>query len=117
VVTSARNRLGCLFVLLLGVTVVYYGLPVVKHYWSYYKLVDDMRTNARFAQTMTDEEMLRRLRRTVDELDLPDDAKRFTVNRLKYPIRTAIKTQYKTTIDLPFHRRVITFRPSVEVRQ
>ena len=116
-VSPGRGRLGCLFALLIVVVGIYYGIPIVRDYWNYYKLVDEMRTNARFGLTMTDEEMLRRLRITVVELDLPEDAKRFVIRRSKFPPTVAIKTQYRQPIDLPFHRRVITFRPSVEVRQ
>lgn len=117
-VSRGRGRLGCLFALLLVVTVLYYGLPVVKLYWGYYQLVDEMRNNARFASTMTDEEMMRRLRLAVDLLDIPPDAKRyFVIRRSEFPPTVAIRTQYKETIELPFHRRAITFRPVVEVRQ
>lgn len=116
-VSPGRGRLGCLFSLLLVVVAIYYGVPVVKLYWTYYQLVDEMRTNARFAQTMSDDEMLRQLRLTVDELDLPGDAKRFVIRRTKYPPTVAIRTRYQEQIELPFHRRAITFTPRVEVRQ
>jgi hypothetical protein len=76
-----------------------------------------MRTNARFAKTMTDEELLRRLRLTVDDLDLPSDAKRFVIRRTKYPPAVVIRTQYRELIELPFHRRALVFRPAVEVRE
>jgi hypothetical protein len=117
-VSRGRGRLGCLFALLLIVTVLYYGLPVVKLYWDYYQLVDEMRSNARFASTMTDDEMMRRLRLAADLLDLPPDAKRyFVIRRSSSPPTVAIRTQYRETIELPFHRRVITLRPAVVVRQ
>ena len=116
-VSPGRGRLGCLFTLMIVVVGIYYGIPIVKDYWSYYRLVDEMRTNARFAQTMTDEEMMRRLRLAVVELDLPEDAKRFVIRRTKFPPTVAIRTQYRRQVELPFHRRIITFRPSVEVRQ
>lgn len=116
-VSPGRGRLGCLFALLLVVTVIYYGIPVVKDYWNYYQLVDEMRTNARFGQTMKDDEMLRRLRIAVVQLDLPEDAKRFIIRRSSSPPTVSVKTQYRLQIELPFHHRFITFRPSVEVRQ
>ena len=103
--------------MLLVAVVLYYGLPLVRIYWNYYKLVDEMRTNARFAQTMNDEEMVRRLRLTVDELDLPDEAKRFVVRRTEFPSVVSIQTRYRQEIELPFHRRTIVFRPAVEARQ
>ena len=116
-VSPGRGRLGCLFALLLVVVGLYYGLPVVRDYWNYYRLVDEMKTNARFGLTMSDEEMLRRLRLAVVELDLPEEAKRFTIRRSKFPPTVSVRTQYHQLIDLPFTRKVITFRPSVEVRQ
>lgn len=116
-VSSGKGRLGCLFSLLLVMVGVYYGIPIVKDYWNYYQLIDEMKTNARFGLTMTDEEMLRRLRQSVVQLDLPEDAKRFTIRRSKFPPTVIIQTQYRQQIELPFHHRFITFRPSVEVRQ
>ncbi len=116
-VSPGRGRLGCLFSLLAVVLVIYYGLPIVRDYWNYYQLMDEMRTNARFGLTMTDEEMLRRLRLAVVQLDLPEDAKRFTIRRSRLPPTVSIRTQYRQQIELPFHHRFITFRPSVEVRQ
>ena len=116
-VSPGRGRLGCLFALLLVVVTIYYGIPIVKNYWNYYQLVDEMRTNARFGLTMTDEEMLRRLRLEVVQLDLPEDAKRFVIRRSKFPPTVSIRTQYRQQIELPFHHRFITFHPSVEVRQ
>jgi len=116
-VSRGSGRLGCLFSLLIVVVGFYYGIPLVKLYWNYYKLVDEMRTNARFATTMSDEEMVRRLRMTVDELDLPDDAKRFVIQRTKFPPIVYIRTQYREQIELPFHHRFIVLRPSVEARQ
>ena len=116
-VSSGRGRLGCLFALMLVVVGLYYGIPIIKDYWIYYRLVDEMRTNARFGLTMSDEEMLRRLRVAVVELDLPEEAKRFTIRRSRFPPTVSVRTQYHQQVDLPFHRRVITFRPSVEVRQ
>jgi hypothetical protein len=118
VVSPGKGRVGCLFALMLVVVGLYYGIPVVKHYWNYYQLVDEMKTNARFGLTMTDEEMLRRLRLAAVQLDIPEDAKRnFTIRRSKFPPTVSIRTYYRQQVELPFHHRFITFRPSVEVRQ
>jgi hypothetical protein len=66
---------------------------------------------------MKDDEMLRRLRIAVVQLDLPEDAKRFIIRRSSSPPTVSVTTQYRLQIELPFHHRFITFRPSVEVRQ
>ena len=105
------------FSLLLLAVVVYYGVPVVGMYWDYYRLTDEMRTSARFAQTTTDEEILRRLRAKVGELELPAEANRFTIRRTPMPAVVVIQTEYHQTVELPFHQRQITFRPRAEARQ
>lgn len=115
--SSGKGRVGCLFALLLVMVGVYYGIPIVKGYWNYYKLIEEMKTNARFGLTWSDEELLRRLRGAVVGLDLPEDAKRFTIRRSKSPPTVIIQSQYRQRIELPFHHRFITFRPSVEARQ
>ncbi len=109
------GRLGCLFSLLIVAVVCYYGIPMVRVYWDYYRLVDEMQANARFAETMTDEEILRRLRRTVDDLDLPAETKRFVIRRTKLPRSISIRTQYHEVLELPFHHKALVLRPSVSV--
>ncbi|MGQ0704320.1 MAG: hypothetical protein ACT4PM_14450 [Gemmatimonadales bacterium] len=116
-VSRGRARLGCLFSLLLIAVLVYYGIPLVGMYWDYYQLSDEMRTAARFAQTTTDEEILRRLRAKVNELELPAEANRFTIRRTQIPPTVVIETRYRQAIELPFQQRRITFRPRAEVRQ
>ena len=116
-VSRGRGRLGCLFFVLIVAVVVYYGIPLVRMYWKYYRLTDEMRTTARFAPSMQDEEVLRRLRATVDELELPAEAKRFAILRTPIPIRVTIRTQYHVVIELPFHNRIVTLRPAAEARQ
>lgn len=116
-VSRGRGRLGCLFALLVVALVVYYGVPLVRIYWDYYKLTDEMRVTARFAQSLKDEDIIRRLRAVVDELDLPAEAKRFTIQRTQVPPNVTIRSRYHVVIELPFHRRSLTFNPKVEARQ
>jgi len=120
---SARRRqsrgassLGCLFSLLLVAVVFYYGIDIGRVYWNYYKLLDQMKVSARFAQTQTDEQILRALRGTVDELGLPDQAKRFVIRRNPSPRTIQIRTEYNVEVELPFTVHVITLKPEAEAR-
>ncbi len=110
------GRLGCLFSLLIVAVVCYYGIPMFRVYWDYYRLVEEMGTNARFAETLTDDQMLKRLRSTVDDLDLPAEAKRFVIHRTKFPRTITIRTQYHEVIELPFQHKALTLHPSVNVQ-
>ena len=116
-VNRGRGRLGCLFAILVVAVALYYGIPVVQVYWDYYKLIDEMRTSARFAPTTSDDQILRHLRSVVDDLELPAEAKLFTIRRTDGPGWVTIRTRYREVIELPFHQRTLTFRPTAEVRQ
>ncbi len=116
-VGQGRGRLGCLFALLVVAVVVYYGVPLVRTYWDYYKLKDEMRVTARFAQSLKDDDIIRRLRTVVDELDLPTEAKRIVIQRTQVPPNVTIRTRYRVVIELPFHQRTLTLNPTVEARQ
>jgi hypothetical protein len=108
------SSLGCLFSLLVVAVVFYYGIDIGRVYWDYYKLLDQMKVSARFAQTQNDEQILRALRGTVDELGLPDQAKRFVIRRTQSPRLIRIRTEYNVPIELPFTVRILNMKPEVE---
>jgi hypothetical protein len=108
------STLGCLFSLLLVAVVFYYGIDIGRVYWNYYKLLDQMKVSARFAQTQNDEQILRTLRGAVDELGLPEEAKRFVIRRTEAPRRIRIQTQYTVQLELPFTVRILNMKPEVE---
>jgi hypothetical protein len=110
------STLGCLLSLLLVAVVFYYGIDIGRVYWDYYKLLDQMKVAARFAQTQNDEQILRTLRGTVDELGLPEQAKRFVIRRTEAPRMIRIGTQYTVQIELPFTVRILTMKPEAEAR-
>ena len=119
---AAGNRrgagnLGCLVTVLFAAVVLYYGIDVGRVYWKYYQLTDEMEVSARFAQGKTDAELQSHLAGVVRDLELPIEAQRFTIQRTQQPAVVRIRTQYHVTIELPFHHRVLTLKPHVEVRQ
>ena len=111
------SNLGCLVTMLFAAVVLYYGIDIGRVYWKYYRLTDEMEVSARFAQGKSDAEIQSRLAGIVRDLELPAEAQRFIIQRTGQPIVVKIRTQYHVTIELPFHHRVVTLKPHVEVRQ
>jgi hypothetical protein len=105
------SRLGCLFTLLLLATGLYYGVNIGGVYLKYYRLVDEMRTQAKVAPSIDDDTIRRRLARKIDQLNLPPDARALTVQRTQRPREIRIFTTYRDTLILPFYKYVITLTP------
>jgi hypothetical protein len=109
---SGRSMLGCLFTVLLVVTVVYFGVNLGEPYWRYYQFRDTMSQMARFGGQLTDAEIVSRLRLKVDSLGLPPEANQLRVTRTQRSITIAV--EYAEVVDLPLYTRHIIFRPRVE---
>jgi len=112
---GGRGKLGCLLVLLVLASVVYFGADVGEIYWRYYRFNDAVKLEAQYGTTRTDDEIKRRLIALADSLGLPDDAsRRLQVHRSAN--RLVIATEYTEHIDVPFYRRDVRFTPNAENR-
>src|SRR3989454_11653913 len=65
---------GCLFSLLIFVAALYYSVNIGEVYFRYYRLLDEMQTQARLASALDDGTIQRRLQAAVQEIGLPDAA-------------------------------------------
>ncbi len=110
------TRTGCLFFVLLLVAVVYFGIPIGSMYVRYYRLENEMQTQARFAPSIDDDTIRRRLLQTIDALGLPVEARRLRIRRISRPREIIISTSWEETIVLPFYTRVRIFAPEVRER-
>ncbi|HTG83520.1 MAG TPA: hypothetical protein VL853_01870, partial [Gemmatimonadales bacterium] len=81
---------GCLFSLVLFVAAIYYGINIGKPWFRYYQLLDEMRSAARLAPTLSDAVIRRRLDEKVDELGLPAEATKFQITRSGKPRKIII---------------------------
>jgi hypothetical protein len=106
------SRLGCLFAILLVVTVAYFGTGVAEAYLRYYKMNDAMQQEARFAQTLDDDAIRSHLRALADSLGLPEEATNVTVRRSAN--RITIETAWIERVELPMMVREIHFAPHAE---
>ena len=111
------TRTGCLFLVLVVVAVVYFGLPIGGMYIRYYRMENEMRTQARFAPSIDNGTIQRRLLQTIDDLGLPLEARRrLRIVRTSRPREIVISVSWEETIILPFYTRVQRFAPEVRER-
>jgi hypothetical protein len=117
VVTPSGDRrggssLGCLVSLLAFVGALYYGVHIGEVYLRYYRLLDAMQFQASLAPTVSTDVIERRLAATADSL--LRQTPRFRVSRIGESGRVTVQTEYTERVDLPFFKRVFTFRPHAE---
>ncbi|NIN11597.1 MAG: hypothetical protein GTN62_08850 [Gemmatimonadales bacterium] len=108
------TRIGCLFGLLLFVTGVYYGVNIGSVYMRYWRLVDEMRGQAKVAPGIDDDAIRRRLLHKIEDLGLPEEARKLSINRTYRPREIRINTTYRDTLVLPFFKYIITFNPEAK---
>ena len=106
------SRLGCLFSVLLLVTVVYFGVNIGEVYLRYYRLHDAMEQEARFATSHDDDRIRLRLAALADSLGLPESAGRVRIRRVARGI--TISSVYSVHVELPLFVREFHFAPVVE---
>ncbi len=103
-----------MFAVLLLAAGVYYGLPAGSMYLRYWRLREEMKTQARLAPSIDDATIIRRIRRKVEELGLPESAREVSVRRTLRPREIVIKTSYEETLVLPFFTRTLPLNPEVK---
>lgn len=110
---AGKSRLGCLFTLLVLVFLGYYGVQAGQVYLRYYRLKDEMQSQARLAPSIDDVTIQRRLIRKVQEIGLPDAARsNLRIRRLARPREIRISTEYREVLELPFYAYTLTLKPS-----
>ena len=115
---NGKARLGTLLVLLLVAAGIYYGLDWGRAYFRYWSLQEAMQSNAGLATGLDDTTIRRRLLRKIDELGLPEEAKKnLRIRRHSRPREIAITTSYVIELPLPFVQPYIfTFKPEAKYR-
>lgn len=106
-----RSNRGCLLTLLVLGVIGYYGSGAAQSYFRYWRLKDEMRSQARLGPTLDDPVIRRRLVTKAQELELPTEATRFVIRRLARPREIVITTTWHDTIELPFYTWVVRYRP------
>ncbi len=110
------TRIGCLFSILVLMGVIYFGLPVAGMYVRYFRMKNEMQTQARFAPSIDDGTIRRRLLQTIENLGLPAEASQLRIRRINRPREIIISTSWEENITLPFYTWVQRFEPQVRER-
>ncbi len=112
--TSGKTRRGCLFTILVAAFAAYYGADWGQQYIKYWRLKEEMFTQATMAAGIDDATIQRRVVRKVDELQIPAEAKRnLRIRRRARPREIVITTTYDVPLKRPFMGPLIwTFRPA-----
>ncbi len=110
------SRMGCLFFMMVVVAVGYWGVPIASSYVRFYRFKNEMQSQARFAPSIDNGTIRRRLVQKIEELGLPDEARQLQILRVTTPREIRISTSWEEVIALPFLTQTITFHPEVRVR-
>ena len=104
---------GCLLSLLIFVAALYYGVNIGEVYFRYYRLLDEMQSQARVAPGLDDGTIRRRIQAAVDEIGIPDSAgtRQLVVRRTASPREIVIETRYSETVSLPFFNHRFSLHP------
>jgi hypothetical protein len=114
-VTGSRrgaSSSGCLFTLLLFVAALYYGVNIGEVYFRYYRLLDEIQTEARLSPGLDDGTIRRRIQAAIEEIGLPDSAGgRLVIQRMASPRQIVIETRYSEWVSLPLFSHRFSFHP------
>ena len=104
--------MGCLISLVVLVAVLYYGVNIGVVYFRYYRLVDEMGTQARLAAALDNGTIQRRIGEAVHEIGLPDDASNnLQITRSAMPRQITIETTYNESVHLPLFNHTFRLHP------
>ena len=114
-----RNRRGnstrgCLLTVLFLAIGSYYGINIGEVYYRYFQLKEEMQSQVRLAPSLSDGVIRRRLVAKADDLNLPDEAKRFKITRSARERRITVETEYQESVDLPFFKHTFNLTPQAE---
>jgi len=111
VTRRGASSTGCLVSLLVFVAVLYYGVNIGEVYFRYYRLLDEMQTQASLAAALDDGTIRRRIQATAQDIGLPDQAQTVRIARRASPREIVIETEYSESVHLPLFNHTFTFHP------
>jgi len=106
------STMGCLLSLLVLVAVLYYGVNIGEVYFRYYRILDEMQSQARVAAALDNGTIQRRIASAIQEIGLPDDASgNLQITRSASPREITIETEYAETVKLPLFLHTFHLHP------
>lgn len=106
------STMGCLLSLLVLVAVLYYGVNIGEVYFRYYRILDEMQSQARVAAALDNGTIQRRIAAAIQEIGLPDDAaSNLAITRSASPRQITIESDYSETVTLPLFVHTFHLHP------
>ena len=106
------STMGCLLSLLVLVAVLYYGVNIGEVWFRYYRLADEMSTQARLAAALDNGTIQRRIASAIQEIGIPDEAAaNLEITRTASPRQITIETQYNESVHLPLFNHTFHLHP------
>jgi hypothetical protein len=106
------STLGCLISLLVFVAVLYYGVNIGEVYFRFYRIQDEMQSQARVAAALDNGTIQRRIAAAIQEIGLPDDASsNLQITRSASPRQITIESDYAETVNLPLFVHIFHLHP------
>lgn len=106
------SMVGCLLWVVLLVGAGWVGLQFARPWFANQQFEDEMKTAARFATTLSDSVIRRRVVARADSLGLPREAKRVVIRRSEREGVITIRSRYEVTVTLPvIGPTVLSFEP------
>ena len=103
---------GCLVSLLILVAVLYYGVNIGEVYFRYYRLLDEMKTQAQLAAALDNGTIQRRIQTAILDIGVPEEAGAgLTITRRPTPREITIETTYRESVHLPLFDHTFQFHP------
>jgi hypothetical protein len=102
---------GCLVSLLFLVGTLYYGVNIGELFFRYYRLLDEMQTQAQLAPSLDDGTIRRRIQAAAQDIGLPAEAQQIRIARRASPREIVIETEYSETVNLPLFNHTFHFHP------
>ena len=92
---------------------LYYGVNIGEVYFRYYRLVDEMESQARLAAALDNGTIQRRIAAAMQEIGIPDCGRREPPDHRARasPREITIETDYSETVELPFFDHTFMFHP------
>ncbi len=103
---------GCLLSLLVFAAALYYGVHIGEVFFRYYRLLDEMQSQARLAAALDDGTIRRRLQAAVQDIGVPEVANtNLRIRRTLSPREIDIETSYSEAVHLPLLNHTFLFHP------
>lgn len=108
---AGKSRAGCLLMLLVLAVGAYFGVHYLEVWFRYYRIQDEVKTEAQYAATISDDVIRRRLVAGADTLGLPLGPNEWDIRRSVDPREIMIHAEYvdSVVLEIPGFRKVFYF--------